>query len=134
MRLRHASVAGLPTNIDANDDVVIQLRHTHTVLDLADRNYALPGALAFPIMVRGQPKGILLLGEKRAGHHYRPDEVALLKTTASQLGLDQESLRVEKLETDTVLLHQDVIVYQRQLQEFRQIITARVHGADNAVI
>ena len=44
--------------------------------------------------------GFTLLGSKKNGDPYRPDEIAVLDFAAKQIGLDLHALRVEALRAD----------------------------------
>jgi hypothetical protein len=92
----HMSTLDLaPQIIDANDNVVIDLKHNGELVDLRDAGHALTGELAFPMVLRGRLNGIVLLGARVGGNQFRPDQITLLKTAIHRFGLDLESLRVE---------------------------------------
>jgi GAF domain-containing protein len=74
------------------------MQHSRNAVDLHHCANDLPGELALPLLVRGKLNGIVLMGFKQNGQHYRPDEVSLLANGAHQIGLDLESLRVSELE------------------------------------
>jgi hypothetical protein len=86
-----------PETIDANDDVVIDLMHQGTLVDLDDQGRPWSCELAFPMMVRGRLNGLVLLGARTTGDQFRPDQLALLSTAVHQYGLDIETLRVEAM-------------------------------------
>ncbi len=57
------------------------------------KGWQLLGASIFvPCLAREQPVGILCLGEKQSGQPYAPDEVGVLFSLATQLGLALENL------------------------------------------
>jgi hypothetical protein len=98
MALCHATLADSPAEIDANHDILIDLRHARQVLRLEAGATGLAGELALPMMTQGRLRGLVLLGAKPNQQQYRPDEIALLATAAQQLGMDLESLRAIELE------------------------------------
>lgn len=105
-RLSQSTMEGAPASIDADDDTVIDMRHSHRTVELADRGAALPGELALPMMVRGQVNGLVLVGAKAGGTGFRPDQVELIATAVHQFGHDLESLRIEQLQRRNVELEE----------------------------
>ena len=104
----YALVAGTlhdaPALVDTNDNAAVGMRTVLTPLFLdrlpATLPTALPGELALPMCHRGTLNGFVLLGSKRGGASYRPDECAVLDFAAHQVGLDLHALRVEVLEQE----------------------------------
>lgn len=64
--------------IDDNDPALVALRAWHKPLDLHGIDTALRGDVAYPMVARGQLVGALVLGPKRSGEAYAPDESAAL--------------------------------------------------------
>jgi hypothetical protein len=104
MALCHATLANAPAVIDANHDVVIDLRHTRQLVRLDDGARELPGELALPMMTNGRLRGLVLMDGKLNRQQYRPDELALLAGAVQQLGMDLESLRAAELERELAAL------------------------------
>jgi hypothetical protein len=116
---RHGSLQNAAARIDANDDLVIQLRHARDAVEL-DR------AVAFPILVRGAVSGFVLVDGKRSGHPYRPDEIALMKRATQQLGADLESLRVVAIERELARAHQMQRTLSDRCESFERVLTDRL--------
>ena len=66
--------AGCYGNASASDPAIIALRDRHRVLDLQTLSTELRGEFAYPMIARGQLVGALVLGPKRSGECYAPDE------------------------------------------------------------
>jgi hypothetical protein len=124
----YSTLADAPASIDANHDVAIELRHSHRVADLAERT-GLPCELAFPMTVRGRVEGMVLLGQRRNGKPYRPDQVALLATGVHQVGMDLESLRVIELEQGMAQLKQKMELVECEAQTLRRVVGLRLAAA-----
>ncbi|MES2315908.1 MAG: GAF domain-containing protein [Pseudomonadota bacterium] len=58
----------------------------------------LPAELVLPMSHRGALNGFVLVGARRNGEPFRPDELDVLGFAAHQVGLDLHALRVELLE------------------------------------
>jgi hypothetical protein len=87
-----------PARIDPNDGLAVALRAELVPLVYDRVQTAVPGELALPMCHRGALNGFILLGSKRNGQSYRPDESKVLGFAAHQIGLDLHALRVEALE------------------------------------
>ncbi|WP_296000021.1 GAF domain-containing protein [Rugamonas sp.] len=124
--LQHVTLANAPVTIDKNNDAIVDVRHTRRMVDLISNDHGLPGQLVFPMIVRGQINGVLLLGQKLNGSQYRPDEIELLAVATHQLGLHMESLRVENLERHSTVLETQLkterAAHERETTLLRQII------------
>jgi hypothetical protein len=96
--LEEGAIAGLPAAIDPDLPMLVRLRAEQTPLD-AD----LPAgvALLLPLNHRNELTGFFALGAKPSQDAYRPDEIALLAGAAAKIGLDLQSLRVERLEAES---------------------------------
>ena len=117
MELCHATLPNAPAVIDANHDVVIDLRHTRQLVRLDDGARDLPGDLALPMVTQGRLRGLVLMGAKPEQQQYRPDELALLATAVRQLGMDLDSIHAAELE-------QAYAALQRETSLLRQLIHA----------
>ncbi|MBC7623520.1 MAG: hypothetical protein H7232_09060 [Aeromicrobium sp.] len=130
--LQHSTLSNAPTTIDQNNDTVVDMRHTLSMVDLASGQSGLPGEQVFPMIVRGQIIGLVLLGQKLSGGKCRPDEIELLTLATHQLGLQLESLRVEHLERHSAAL-ETTLKFERETHErettlLRQIIGDALEG------
>jgi hypothetical protein len=134
--LGHSTLGTAPALIDANDDAVIDLRHTHNAVEFTGLGSRSSTGLAFPMMVRGQLHGLLLLGPRDDGESYRPDQIALLTTSVHRFGIELESLRMEALERHASELQQKllsseewskVLEQKSALQEREAVALRRLH-------
>jgi len=73
-------------NADKNDPAIIRLHATHQVLDLHTVESQLAGDLAFPLVSRGELMGVAVLGSRRSGEAYAPDESEAIAQMALSLG------------------------------------------------
>ena len=119
-KLTHSTLQSAPTSIDMNNDAVIDMRHTRTVVELAERGQDLPGELAFPMMARGAVIGLVLVGAKTSGRNFRPDEVALLTKSVRQFGMDLETLRLAELERSAAALEQKAMAFEQKSAAFER--------------
>jgi hypothetical protein len=74
----------------------------------ADCAFALPGALALPMTLRGELQSFVLLGQKPDGGTYRANEIAVLEFAAHQVGLDLQALRSDQLEAQVRELEREL--------------------------
>jgi hypothetical protein len=65
---------GLYGDTNENDPALVALRARHAVLDLHTVRTAVQGEFAYPMVARGRLVGALILGPKRSGESYAPDE------------------------------------------------------------
>lgn len=74
--------AGRYSGIDENDPAIVALRAYHKVLDLHSLVTAVRGEWAYPMVARGELIAALILGTKRSGESYAPDESAAIAELA----------------------------------------------------
>lgn len=60
--------------VSENDPALVTLRARHAVLDLHTVKTSIEGEFAYPMVARGRLVGALVLGPKRSGESYAPDE------------------------------------------------------------
>jgi GAF domain-containing protein len=77
---------------DENDAAILALKTWHKPLDPHRYATALHGALALPMLVRGQLLGVVLVGERARGEAYAPDEVDALALFSQGVGSALDSL------------------------------------------
>jgi hypothetical protein len=92
----HAGAAGVQLALDdrrghygdvsEDDPAIVALRARHRALDLDDFETALRGEMAFPMVARGRLVGALVLGPKRSGETYAPDESDAIMQIAQNVG------------------------------------------------
>jgi hypothetical protein len=108
-----------PATIGMDNDAVIAVAHSRNVVHLLDCSHALEGELLFPLMVRGEVSGLLIVGAKKNGQNFRPDEIALLSTAVHHVALDLEGLRVTELGLRVAELEQKVLEAAQSLTAVR---------------
>ena len=84
--------------IEENDAALVALRASHDVVDLHLMRTALAGEFAYPMLCRGHLVGALVLGPKRSGEPYAPDESAAIAQVAHGVGVTLDLLRVRQAE------------------------------------
>lgn len=72
--------------IDENDPALVELRAWHKPVHLPDVQSKLSGEVAFPMVSRGRFMGALVLGPKRSGDSYAPDEFDAIRHVAHGIG------------------------------------------------
>lgn len=93
----HASSFALSPDIDENDPAAVSMRARRVSVHVRDCESALPGVLAFPMIVRGELLGILVCGQKVDDETYDPDEEAALASLASHVGHGVDAIEVREL-------------------------------------
>lgn len=83
-----------------NDPAVVRMRATHKPVDLNTLETTLPGDLAFPMSARGQVPGVLILGPRRTGETFAPDEIASIDRLARSVAGALDAMNVP---TDSAL-------------------------------
>jgi hypothetical protein len=68
--------------LDENDPALVALRATHDVVDLRAVDSRIPGEFAYPMFARGRVLGAIVIGPKRSGESYAPDESAAIEAVA----------------------------------------------------
>lgn len=111
-----ASLADAPEAVDANDAAVIALKAHREVLHLDETDSALHAALAVPMLHGHALVGFVLVGAKRDGEAYRPDEIGALQFAAHEVGLALHALRVKALEQRLAEARREADVLRAQLQ------------------
>lgn len=86
-----------PADVDENDPAVVAMRARRVVVELRDTESSLPGALAFPMTVRGELIGMLVCGPKKDDETYDPDERDTLAYLASSVGHALDAIEVRDL-------------------------------------
>jgi hypothetical protein len=112
-----------------NDPAIISLRARHDIVDLHELQTELRGEFAFPMVARGRLVGALVLGPKRSGESYAPDESDAILQLAHSIGTSLDVLTSKDGQTNGELL--------RSVQELAsavdagfQMIAERLTGKD----
>lgn len=117
-----STVAGAPHLLDADDGLVVGLRDRPAASRLSEHSTETRGALAFPMSHRGLLHGLVVMGHKRGGESYRPDEVDVLEFVVNQVGLDLQALIAAKLERDMERLSHEHERQREQIQLQRELL------------
>ena len=85
---RHTNARSVDTVLryDENDPAIVRLRANPHALDLHSLETSLLGDVAFPMTARGQLLGVVVLGARRSGETYAPDETSAISQLAASLG------------------------------------------------
>lgn len=87
--------SGTYGGFDQNDPAIVALRAYHKVLDLHTVATAITGEWAYPMIARGQLVAALVLGAKRSGESYAPDESAAIAELATSTAAALDVLSLE---------------------------------------
>lgn len=79
-------VDGRFAGFDENDPAFVRLRATRKVADLHGLDSQLRGDLIFPMVARGNLRGVVVLGPRSSGESYAPDETAAIAQLGHSLG------------------------------------------------
>lgn len=82
---------------DENDAAIVAMRARRVNVHVRDCDSLLPGALAFPMIVRGELVGILICGPKTDDETYAPDEQAALASLATSVGHALDAIEIREL-------------------------------------
>lgn len=123
-----ATPGDAPDAIELDNDVLIAMRSSRKFVFPHDCGNSLPGEIAFPLMVRGSVNGLVLIGAKRSGQRYRPDEIALLETCAQQIGLDLEGLRAVALQSRATASERQAAHLEQRLIDLERTCAAQEHA------
>jgi hypothetical protein len=113
--LATGTLEGAPASVDFNDSAAVALRTDMKLVFVEQMHTALRGELVLPMCHRGVLDGFVLVGSKRRGHSYRPDEFEALAFAANQIGLDLHALRVDTLERELRELEHRALQQKQEL-------------------
>jgi hypothetical protein len=85
-RHTNATSVDIVLRYDENDPAILRLRANPHALDLHGLETSLHGEVAFPMTARGQLLGVVVLGARRSGETYAPDETSAISELAASLG------------------------------------------------
>lgn len=88
-----ADGAGWYGEVSENDPAIVLLRADGEIVDLHTVQTALQGEFAYPMIARGRLIGALVLGRKRSGESYAPDESDAVLQLAHSTGTALDVLR-----------------------------------------
>ncbi len=112
--IRQQGEPALPARIATDDLAFVNLRARAAVLDLSDTPSELGrDGYAFPLMVRGNLLGALVVGE-RPGEHYAADERELLFHVAHEIGMALFALRAQESEARAQTIQEQLLASESQ--------------------
>jgi hypothetical protein len=79
-------------DVDENDPALVSMRTTRKVVDLHAVTTKLEGEFGYPLFARGQMLGVMVLGPKRSGESYAPDESDAIEKVASAVASTLDAL------------------------------------------
>ncbi len=85
-RHTNAKAVDIVMRYDENDPAIVRLRANPHALELHGLETSLHGDIAFPLTARGQLLGVVVLGARRSGETYAPDETSAISQLAASLG------------------------------------------------
>jgi len=114
--------------VSENDAAIVALRAWRKVLDLHAVRTELQGEFAYPMIARGRLVGALVLGPKRSGESYAPDETEAILKLAHGVG---GALDVLSLEGDGARDHilAAIAALSDQMRDLRETLTRDVRAA-----
>jgi hypothetical protein len=89
--------------IAEDDPALVTLRASHEVVDLNTVDTAVNGEFAYPMLARGRLVGALVLGPKRNGESYAPDEASAIAQVAHGVGVALDLLGARDAKSNGVL-------------------------------
>lgn len=92
-----ASTFEASPSVGENDPAIVAMRARRAIVELRGTESDLPGALAFPMIVRGELLGVLLCGPKTDDEIYAPDERDALAGLATSVGHALDAIEVREL-------------------------------------
>jgi GAF domain-containing protein len=92
-----ANTFAIAPSVDENDPALVAMRARRVSVHVRDCESALPGVLAFPMIVRGELLGILVCGQKLDDETYAPDEEDALASLAASVGHAVDAIEVREL-------------------------------------
>lgn len=126
-------------NVDENDPALVSLRTTRKVVDLHAMLTKLEGEFAYPLFARGQMFGAMVLGPKRSGESYAPDESSAIEQVASAvasaldaLALD-DSRRTDALAVGIQSIQESLLDIGERLRRLEARNSDSVEGALRAI-
>lgn len=95
--------AGRYGDATENDPAIVSLRTWNARVDLHGIGSALNGDFAYPMTARGRLVGVLVIGPKRSGEPYAPDESEAVAQLAHNAGFALDALLLRSSERNEIL-------------------------------
>ena len=99
LRRRNSTMRDTPAQIPPDQPLAVRLLSEDGPQRLAAAEAGLQAALALPMKAHGRLIGAVLVGPRADDDPSRPDEIAQLATSATQVGLELELRRLRQLES-----------------------------------
>jgi hypothetical protein len=115
LRCAHATLENAPVLIERSSELASSLIQAKGKIDVSRLVDGIVADWAFPMIVHGHMSGALLVGPRRDGVAYRPEELVRLEESARHIALGFEALRVAELER----AHRELEQRYRALQRAR---------------
>ena len=119
-------------DVDENDPALVALRASGAAVDLAGVETALRGERAYPMMARGRLVGALIVGPRRSGETYAPDESEAIAEVARGVGVALDLLGVGR-DRDKATLADAIAGLDRSIKALPDAIVDRLRGAREAL-
>jgi hypothetical protein len=124
---------GARMQVDENDPLILALKTWRKPLDPHRFESTISGALALPMLARGQLLGVLVLGERGSGEAYAPDDIEALAQVAHGVGTALELLATgvdggSSVETVLALVRTLIASTEQMRSEL-----AALHGSSTSV-
>lgn len=126
-------------NVDENDPALVSLRTSRKVVDLHAIATKLEGEFAYPLFARGQMYGAMVLGPKRSGESYAPDESSAIEQVALAIAsaLDAlalgDSRRTDALAVGILSIQESLVDIGERLRRLEARNSDGVEGALRAI-
>jgi GAF domain-containing protein len=98
--------------VDENDPAIVALRARRDVVELHRVDSRIAGELAYPLIARGRLTGALVLGPKKSGESYAPDESQAIAHLALTVAAALDSLSITR-----DLAREDIVEEIRTMNE-----------------
>ncbi len=115
---------GTYDGVNENDAALIALRARHVTLDLHTLETTVVGELAYPMVARGRLVGALVLGPKRSGETYAPDESKAIAQLAQSVASALDVLSSKQASRDDAVLS-GIASLSESIRDLRNALFAR---------
>jgi len=120
-----SDTSGRYGGVDANDAGIVRLRASRRPLDIHEVETALRGDLAFPMVARGRLIGVLILGARRSGEAFAPDEADAIAQLARSTGTSLDVLASQR---------EDGPALSERIGSMEAAIVARLNALESTIV
>lgn len=128
--LQRSTLSSLPRELEADAEVIVEMKTFREPVHLGGRLALEPAALALPMVRRSELVGFLAVGRKVAREVFRPDEIDNLARAVRQVGFDLYALRLEQLVQRRIELEQQNEGLRQNLRSLLQPLPS--HSPDTS--